>query len=57
MVSSRMNYEFLKLLANNTGGKFYNSENYSGLYKALKDRENNSSKDKLETSEINLWSD
>ena len=57
MVSSRMNYEFLKLLANNTGGKFYNSENYSGLYKALKDRENNSSKDKLETSEINLWPD
>ncbi len=57
MVSSRMNYEFLKLLANDTGGKFYNSKNYSGLYQILKERENSTSKEKIETSEINLWSD
>ncbi len=57
MVSSRMNYEFLKLLANDTGGKFYNSENYSGLFQVLKERENTSSKEKIETSEISLWSD
>ena len=57
MANPRMNYEFLKLLASQTDGKYFNSSNYSNLYAILKQINKTSAKEKLNVSEINLWSD
>ncbi len=57
MINPRMNYDFLNLLSNNSGGKFYYNKNYNGIYQNLKLIEKNSSKVKIETREIYLWSD
>ena len=56
MVSPRMNYEFLKSLSTQTGGKYFTPSNYSQLFPILKRITDNSSKEKIETSEVNLWS-
>lgn len=57
MVDSRMNYEFLNLLAHQTNGKYYNPNQYQDLLNNLKIINANASKEKLITSEIRLWSD
>jgi hypothetical protein len=57
MINPRMDSEFLKSIANLTGGKFYNTSDYNNLYKTLKERIQKSNKEKIETSEITLWSD
>lgn len=57
MVNPVMNYAFLNLMANDTGGEFYLPDNYSLLLKKLKELKINSSKEKVVTSEISLWSD
>jgi hypothetical protein len=56
MINPRMNYEFLKSLSTQTGGEFFTPTNFSQLFPILKKITNNSSKEKLETSEVNLWS-
>lgn len=57
MVNPVMNYPFLSLLANETGGSFYFANDYSSLLNKLRELKINSSKEKLVTSEIALWSD
>lgn len=56
MISPRMNYEFLESLSTQTGGEFFSSSNYEQLFQILKRIKDNSSKEKTETSEVNLWS-
>ncbi len=56
MANPRMNYEFLNQLANFTKGKYFNFDNYHQLFEILNDRNNKSVKEKLNTSEIKLWS-
>ncbi len=57
MINPVMNYSLLNLMANNTGGEFYSSDNYSPLLERLNDLKINSSKERIVTSEISLWSD
>ena len=56
MLNHRMNYDFLKSLSTQTGGEFFLSSNYKQLFTILKRITDNSSKEKIETSDINLWS-
>jgi len=56
MVNPTMNSEYLSLLSNQTGGKFFYNSNYRSLYPILKEITAHSSKDKIEVSRINLWS-
>lgn len=56
LINPQMNYEYLTLLSNQTGGKFFNYNNYSELYPILREINKNSSKEKINVSEINLWS-
>lgn len=57
MIETRMNYEFLNLLSNQTNGKYFSSEKYKDLLNLLDNRNKSSSKEKFITSEIRLWSD
>lgn len=56
MVDTRMNYEFLNSLANQTNGEFFTAPDYKPLFDILKQRTLNASKEKINVSEINLWS-
>ena len=56
-IDTRMNYEFLNLLANQTKGQYFSPDSYDDLLKMLKDINTKSSKEKMITSEIRLWSD
>jgi len=57
MMNPRMNYDFLNLLANQSNGKFFYNSSYHDLFGMLKQLDKRSSKEKIETSEIYLWSD
>jgi hypothetical protein len=57
MTNPVMNYQFLNLLANDTGGEFFLPDDHSSLLNILKELKINSSKEKVVTSEITLWSD
>jgi hypothetical protein len=57
MINPVMNYSLLNLLANETGGEFYSTINYTPLLERLKNLKINSSKERIVTSEISLWSD
>ena len=57
MINPVMNYSLLNLLANETGGEYYSPNNYSPLLEKLKNLKINSSKERIVTSEISLWSD
>ena len=57
MINPVMNYSLLNLLANETGGEYYSPNNYSPLLERLKYLKINSSKERIVTSEISLWSD
>ena len=57
MIDSRMNYEFLNLLAIQTKGKYFNPDEYDLLLNYLKELNTTSTKEKFLTSEIRLWSD
>ena len=57
MMNPRMNYEFLSSLAGQTRGKFFNYNNYSQLFDILNKINRESAKEKINVSEINLWSD
>ncbi len=56
MINPQMNYAFLSLLARQTGGKFYYNSHYTNLYPVLKELNKKSSKNKIEVSDISLWS-
>jgi len=56
MIDPVMDYSSLNLISNETGGEFYFPDSYSPLIDQLKNLKINSSKDKIVTSEINLWS-
>ena len=57
MINPRMDFQFLSVLAKYTGGSYYTSSGYDQLFNLLEERLKKSSSQKLETSEINLWSD
>jgi hypothetical protein len=57
MIDPRMNYEFLSSLASQTGGKFFTYNNYSQLFEILNRLNKESAKEKINVSELNLWSD
>ena len=57
MLNPRMNYEYLNLLSNETKGKYYDAKNYKQAFAEIKKVNENSKKEKIITSEINLWSD
>jgi hypothetical protein len=57
MINPVMNYPLLNLLASESGGEFFFPDDYSGFLNSLKELKLNSSKEKVVTSEINLWSD
>jgi hypothetical protein len=57
MMDARMNYEFLSSLAVQTGGKFFSYNDYSQLFDILNRINKDSAKEKINVSEINLWSD
>jgi hypothetical protein len=57
MADPRMNYEFLSSLAGQTGGKFFTYNNYSELFGILNKLNRESAKEKLNVTELNLWSD
>jgi hypothetical protein len=57
MINPVMNYPLLNLLASESGGDFYFPDDYSPLISKLKELKINSSKEKVVTSEITLWSD
>jgi hypothetical protein len=57
MINPVMNYSLLNLLASETGGEFFFPDDYSPLLNKLKELKINSSKEKVVTSEITLWSD
>ncbi len=56
MLNPRMNFEFLKSLATQTGGQYFSASSYDQLFQILKKITDNSSKEKIETSEVSLWS-
>jgi hypothetical protein len=56
MIDSRMNYEFLNLLSAQTNGKYFAPDQYEMLLKHLNGLNDTSTKEKLVTSEIRLWS-
>jgi hypothetical protein len=57
MVDTRMNYEFLSLLSNQTKGIFYRPNEINSLIDKLIELNLSASKEKPTTSEIRLWSD
>jgi hypothetical protein len=57
MLNPRMNYEYLNLLSNETKGKYFDAKNYKQAFAEIKKVNENSKKEKIITSEINLWSD
>ena len=56
MFNPAMNYSLLNLLAKNTNGDFYFPDEYNSLLEKLNELKITSSKQKVVTSEINLWS-
>ncbi len=56
MINPEMNYEYLTLLSHQTNGKFFYNNRYDGLFKILRDKNAKTSKEKIEVSDINLWS-
>ena len=56
MINPVMNYSLLKLLSKDTGGEFFFYDDYSALLNKLNELKINSSKEKIVTSEIFLWS-
>lgn len=56
MINPEMNYSMLSSISKDTGGEFYYPKNYSSLLDRLNQLKINSSKEKIITSEISLWS-
>ncbi len=56
MLNPRMDYEFLNLLAMETGGEYFNPDEADALIAELNKLSSIAVKEKFVTSEINLWS-
>lgn len=56
MINPRMNYEFLRSLAQITGGEYFDAKDYKNLFPVLQQLNERAVTDKIETSEITLWS-
>jgi hypothetical protein len=56
MINPRMNYEFLRSLSERTNGEYFDQSNYMSLFPLLKKLNESASSEKIETSEISLWS-
>ncbi len=56
MMNPRMNYEYLTLLSHQTNGRFFYNTKYGELFKILKEKDIKTSKEKIEVSDVNLWS-
>lgn len=56
MMNPGMDYEFLNTLANVSGGKYFEPDQYKSLFNLLSDLNNKSSKEKIDTKEYSLWS-
>ena len=56
MIDPVMNYNLLKLLSMDTGGKFYSTENYIEVLRQIDEINRISTKQKIITSDIKLWS-
>ena len=57
MIDPVMNFSLLNLLANDSGGEFYMPSDYNSLQKRIDELNRISTKEKVVTSEITLWSD
>ncbi len=57
IIDSRMNYDFLNLLSTQTNGKYFDPDQYEMLLNYLSKLNQTSTKEKLVTTEIRLWSD
>jgi hypothetical protein len=57
MLEPLMNYNLLRLIADETGGEMYFPEDYRSLLEKLNDITRSSHKEKIITSELRLWSD
>ena len=56
MMDPGIDYEFLNTLANISGGKYFDPDQYKTLFNLLSDLNNKSSKEKIDTKEYSLWS-
>lgn len=56
-LDTKMNYDFLNLLSTQTKGKYFPPSKIDNLISELKNIDLHSSKEKITTSEIRLWSD
>ncbi len=56
-LDTKMNYDFLNLLSTQTKGKYFPPSKIDDLISELKNIDLQSSKEKITTSEIRLWSD
>jgi hypothetical protein len=56
MIDPVMNYDLLNLIATETDGKFYSTENYGDILAQIDEIHKVSAKEKIITSEIKLWS-
>jgi hypothetical protein len=56
MINPALDFSFLSSLAERTRGEYFHNNNYSELFPLLKRLNENASRDKIETSEISLWS-
>jgi len=57
MLEPLMNYNLLRLIADETGGEMYFPEDYRSLLEKLDEITRSSHKEKIITSELRLWSD
>ncbi len=57
MISTSANTDFLSMLSLRTNGIFYTAQNYTGLFNELERIRQNSSKEKIDRSEFQFWSD
>ncbi|MBN2570689.1 MAG: hypothetical protein JXA68_01060 [Ignavibacteriales bacterium] len=56
-INPRLDKYFLSSLSYSTNGKYYDISNLDNLLKEINQKIENSTKEKIKTSEINLWSD
>ena len=56
LINTRTDAEFLSMLSNQTKGKYFTASDYKELSLLLKQLKAESSKEKITTNEINLWS-
>jgi len=57
LINPVMNYGLLNLVASESNGSYYTSANYEDLFNQLTEINKNTSKEKIITSDVTLWSD